>query len=77
MNLYLLEPTVEVDAGYAYDAAVVVAATSRQASMIHPSLGLNWSGEKVGGWVAQEHVTVEFLGTAADHLIAGTVLCAG
>ena len=77
MNLYLLEPTVRTDAVFGYDCAVVVAATARQAAMIHPLFGLHWDGEEAGGWVKQGDVSVEFLGTAEDTLIAGTTICAG
>jgi len=75
MNIYLIEP-LEVT-HLMYDAAVVVASSAKQASLVHPQFGLNWDGRACGGWCKQEEVSVELIGIAEDHLESGTVICAG
>lgn len=76
MKLFLIEQ--EQNNGYdTYDSAVVAAPNEETAKQMHPSTGKqsDWT-EKYSLWCnAPEHVTVRYLGEAADDVDQG-VICA-
>lgn len=85
LNLYKISQNY--NNGYdTWSDAVVVANTSDEAKLIHPAEykplddGKLWYESddpyEWSSWALPEHVTVELIGIAAEHLEAGTVICA-
>ena len=67
MNLYLISQTIN-DEYDTYDSAVVVAPSEDDARNMTPGGGSGYGD----AWTTPEHVTVQFIGVAADG-IAGVV----
>jgi len=67
MKLWLISQTENL--GYdTYDSAIVAAPSASAARRIHPG-----SGERET-WVAQKHVMVKYIGTAAADIKKGVIL---
>ena len=61
-----------------YDRAIVVAATEEEARVILPDEHVKWGkDDEYSSWAhSSEKVMVEYIGEAASHLKAGTVVLA-
>jgi hypothetical protein len=72
MNLYLLSQ--KVNTGYdTYDSCVVAAESAEDARVIQPREIEFEQDEDFSFWVSPEHVTVTFLGRAAESIKRGAI----
>jgi len=82
MNLYHIFQNVNYGY-YTFSDAIVVAASAEEARKIHPSTRVTYpitdpvyDPDDRGDWACYEDVQAEFIGTAADNLKEGAVVCA-
>lgn len=75
-NLYLISQTI--NNGYdTYDSAVVSADSYEDAQKMRPDGRTEpYDIRNNYGWTTPEHVSVELIGTAADFIVPGAVICA-